>query len=54
MLLAVVMIAAYRWLVRRSEQRSPQELPVRGAGVAAAAGVAGGLGLFALVYAILW
>ena len=54
LLLSVVMIVAYRFLVRVLEQRTADELQRSGAvrGLAAGAGV--GVGLFALVYAMLW
>lgn len=52
--LSVVMIAAYRGLVRFSERRSPDELGRRQAARGLAVGVAAGFGLFAAVCAILW
>jgi membrane protease YdiL (CAAX protease family) len=54
LLLSVVMIAAYRFLVRVLERRTADELKSSGAVRALAPGVLVGAGLFALVYAILW
>src|SRR5215472_12739308 len=54
LLLSVVMIAAYRFLVRVLERRTADELQSSGAVRALAPGVLLGAGLFALAYAILW
>ena len=54
LLLAAVMIAAYRWLVRILERRAPDELQRVGAGRALALGALAGVALFLLVYALLW
>jgi hypothetical protein len=54
LILSVVMIAAYRFLVRVLEQRTADELRNSAALRALAPGVWVGAGLFALVYAILW
>jgi len=54
LILSVVMIAAYRFLVRVLERRTADELKTSGAVRALAPGVLVGAGLFALVYAILW
>lgn len=52
--LSAVMIAAYRWLVRSLERRSPDELGTPLAARWLALGVTAGAGLFGVVYAILW
>jgi hypothetical protein len=54
LILSVLMIAAYRFLVRVLERRRADELKSSGAARALAPGVLIGVGLFALVYAILW
>ena len=54
LILAVVMIAAYRFLVRILERRTADELESSGAVRALVPGVLVGAGLFALVYAVLW
>jgi membrane protease YdiL (CAAX protease family) len=54
LILAVVMIAAYRFLVSVLERRTADELESSGAVRALAPGVLAGAGLFALVYAVLW
>ena len=54
LLLSILMIAAYRFLVRVLEQRKADELQSSGAVRALATGVLLGAGLFALAYAILW
>ena len=54
LILAVVMIAAYRFLVRILEGRTADELESSGAARALVPGVLVGAGLFALVYAVLW
>ncbi len=48
------MILAYRRLIEAVEQRRPDELGTATAARDLASGVATGIGLFALVYAILW
>lgn len=53
-ILSAVMVGSYRWLVRATEQRTPQELGRRGSVKALAAGTAGGAALFGFVYALLW
>lgn len=52
--LSAVMIAAYRWLVRSLERRSPDELGTPMAARWLALGATAGAGLFGVVYAILW
>lgn len=52
--LSAAMIAAYRWLIRVTEQRGAEELGTRMAASGLASGIAAGAGLFALVYAVLW
>jgi membrane protease YdiL (CAAX protease family) len=54
LILSVVMIAAYRSLVRVLEQRTADELQASNAVRGLVPGVLVGAGLFALVYAILW
>jgi len=54
LILSFVMIAAYRIMVRILERRTADELRASGAVRALAPGVLVGVGLFALVYAILW
>jgi hypothetical protein len=54
LLLSVVMIAAYRCLVRVLEQRAADELRFSGAARGLAGGAAAGAGLLTLVYLILW
>jgi CAAX protease family protein len=55
MLLAVAMIAAYRYLVRVLERRTADELQLRASAARGlAGGVAAGAVLFMLVYLILW
>ena len=54
LLLAAVMIGAYRWLVRILERRAADELQRAGAGRALTLGALAGVALFVLVYAILW
>jgi len=54
LILAVVMIAAYRFLVRVLEQRTAQELRDSAAVRGLVPGALVGAGLFALVYVILW
>jgi len=54
LMLSVVMIAAYRFLVRVLEQRPAAELQDSTAVRGLVPGVLVGAGLFALVYAILW
>ena len=54
LVLSVVMIAAYRFLVRVLERRTADELKSSGAVRALGPGVLVGAGLLALVYAILW
>jgi len=54
LILSIVMIAAYRFLVRVLERRTANELESSAAVRALAAGALIGVGLFALVYLILW
>jgi hypothetical protein len=54
LVLAVAMIAAYRWLVRMLERRAAEELKRAGAGRALTLGALVGVALFVLVYVILW
>ena len=54
LILSVVMIAAYRYLVRVLEQRTADELQNSTAVRGLVPGVLVGAGLFVLVYAILW
>src|SRR5215472_41649 len=54
LILSVVMIAAYRFLVRVLEQRTADELQNATAVRGLVPGVLVGAGLFVLVYAILW
>src|SRR5215472_4334644 len=54
LILAVAMIAAYRFLVRILEGRTAEELESSGAVRALVPGVLVGAGLFALVFAVLW
>jgi len=54
LLLAAVMIGAYRWLVRALERRSPDELGPAKAARRLAFGMVTGATLFALVCMILW
>jgi membrane protease YdiL (CAAX protease family) len=48
---AVLAVATYAWVVRRTEHRAPVEVAARGAGAAAGRGVLLGVGLFAAVIA---
>jgi len=54
LMLSLAMIAAYRALIVVLEQRTAQELSRAGAARQLAAGVLGGMALFALLYLILW
>jgi len=51
--LSAAMIGAYRGLVNRIERRSPHELAASGAARGLSLGLASGVGLFGLVYAVL-
>jgi membrane protease YdiL (CAAX protease family) len=54
LVLAAVMVAAYRWLVRIVERRVVDELGKSSALTGLATGATAGAGLFVAVYAILW
>jgi membrane protease YdiL (CAAX protease family) len=50
---AVAALAAYAWIVRRTEHREPQEVALAGAGGAFGRGAALGVGMFAAVIAVI-
>jgi len=52
--LAAIMVAAYRWLVRRVERRVPDELGKTSVFVPLVTGTAAGAALFVAVYVVLW